>query len=183
MPTSQTQTISGNKQKTFTDYGQAAIYSITDGDAESMITYIDAMGQKFAYRMDKAAIAKEKADGKSPKPTITLSDETKEIAGVKCKKATIVVKNEETGDETSAIIWYTTELGSNDKLNLLGDEEGINGIVLGKEVKVKNIVQKSYATEIKKGKIKDIEFLIPAEAKEMTKDEFMKMIGGGGDDE
>jgi GLPGLI family protein len=183
MPTSQTLYISGNKQKTVLDLGQYAMFTITDGDAESFIFFVDAMGQKFAYRMDKAAIAKEKADDKSPKPTVTLSDETKEIAGVKCKKATMVAKDEETGDESSTIVWYTNELGSNDKLNFMGENEGITGIVLGSETKVKAITRKSYATEIKKGKVKDLEFLIPEEAKEMTKEEFMKMFGGGGEEE
>lgn len=183
MPTTQTQIINGNKQKTMIDYGQAAMYTITDGDAESEIIFIDAMGQKFAYRLDKAALAKAKEDNKSAKPTITLSDETKEIAGIKCKKATKVSKDEETGDESSSIIWYTTELGSNDKLYFTGENEGINGVVLGTETKAKTFVYKAFATEIKKEKVKDLEFMIPADAKELTKEEFMKLVGGGGDEE
>lgn len=184
LPTATTLTIRENKQKTTIDLGQYAVITITDGDAENFVFFIDAMGQKFAYRMDKAAIEKEKADAKTAKPIITMIDETKEIAGIKCKKATMVSKDEETGDETNTVVWYTEELGSNDKLNFMGESEGIKGIVLGTESKAKAVVRKSYATEINKGKVKDTEFLIPADAKEMTKDEFMKMFGGaGGEDE
>ncbi|MEI6347647.1 MAG: hypothetical protein WCP69_06850 [Bacteroidota bacterium] len=183
MPTATTTTISGNKQKVTLDMGQYAVITITDGDDESFVFYIDMMGQKFAYRLNKEAIAKEKENDKAAKPTVTKSEETKEIAGFKCKKATSVTKNEETGDETSTIVWYTEEIVVGDKFDFMGENEGIKGVTLGTESTSGKMVRKSYATEVKKEKVKDTDFLIPADAKEMTKEEFMKMLGGGGGEE
>ncbi len=188
MPTSSTMLISGNKQKTTIDYGQYAIVSIMDGDEESTLFYIDVMGQKIGYSQNKAAIAKEKEEDKSPKPTVTKSDETKEIAGVKCKKVSIVTKDEETGDETTTVIWYTEELGTNEKLNFMSSEQGINGIILGTESTSGKTVTKSYATEIIKEKVKSLEFLVPADAKifdnkEAFSAELKAKFGGGGDEE
>ncbi len=187
LPTSSTTIISGNKQKTTVDYGQYAIVSIMDGDEESTLFYIDVMGQKIGFSQNKAAIAKEKEEDKSPKPTITKSDETKEIAGVKCKKITILTKDEETGDESTTVIWYTEELGTNEKLNFMSSEQGINGIVLGTETTSGKTVTKSFATEIVKEKIKSLEFLVPADAKIFdTKEKFneeLKAKFGGGEEE
>ena len=183
MPTATTTTISGNRQKVTLDLGQYAVITITDGDAESFVFYLDMMGQKYAYRMNKEAIAKEKGGDTIKKPTYTYSEETKDIAGFKCKKATTVSKNAETGDETTSIVWYTEDLVVGDKLNFMGDNEGIKGVILGTESTSGKVVRKSYASEVKKEKIKDTDFLIPADAKEMTKEEFMKMFSGGGEEE
>ncbi len=187
MPTSTTMLISENKQKTTVDMGQYAYVSIADGDNESYMFWIDVMGQKIGYSQNKEAIAKEKAEDSSPKPVVTKSDETKEIAGIKCKKVTVVVTDEETGDVTTSTIWYTEELGTNEKLNFMSSDQGITGIILGTETVSGKTTNKSFATVIKKEKIKSTEFLIPADAEmSTTKEEFSEKIkakfGGGGDE-
>lgn len=189
MPTSTVMKISENKQKTTVDLGQYAYVSVTDGDIESSIFWIDVMGQKLGYNLDKATLDKAKTEDTSPKPVITKSEETKEIAGVKCNKMTIVSTDEETGDVTTSTIWYSEELGFNEKLNFMSSDRGITGIVLGTETSDGKMTNKSYATLIKKEKIKSTEFLIPADAemsksvKEFSENMKAKFGGGGGDDE
>ncbi len=181
MPTTQTTLILGNKQKTTVDYGQAAQIVIADGDVETMMIYIDIMGQKFLIKQSKTQI--DSIRNAQPKPIITYSDETKEIAGYKCKKAVIAYKDAETGEESQNIVWYTEDLNVGEKINFTGEAEGIKGFALATEVKNGKITIKSVAKEIKKEKVSDIEFLQPADAKELTGEEFRKMFGGGGDEE
>lgn len=187
MPKTSTRLISGNKQKSTIDYGPYAVVTILDGDNESFVMYLDVASEKHGIRLRKADIDKKKAEDKSPKPVVTLSDETKTIAGMKCKKATVVVTDEETGDVTTSILWYTDELGSNDKLDFMEKYEGVSGMILGTETTSGKIVQRSFASEIKKGKVKDLDFLLPAETTIYANQEEMKAaldakFGGGGDE-
>lgn len=178
---SQTIKISGNKQKTIVDFGPAAEISITDGDAETKVSYVDFPGGKIGYQMTKEEVKADK--DKATKPTITLTEETKDIAGFKCKKAILVTKNKENGDDMSIVVWYSEDFVVSDKLFFADDNDGIKGMILGTEVPFKKGTLKIYATEIKKEKIKDIDFLLPAEAQIITKAEFEKMKGGGGGEE
>lgn len=183
MPKTSTRLISGNMQKSTTDFGQVAIVTITDGDLETYIMYFEGGGEKHGISLKKADLEKRKAENKSPKPVVTLSDETKTIVGMKCKKATIVVTDEETGDVKTTILWYTDELGTNDKLEFMNNYEGVNGIILGEEESDGKTVRKSYAKEIKKSKVKELEFLLPAETVLYPSEEELKkaLFGDSGE--
>lgn len=180
MPKVLTMMFSGNKSKTILDAGMYAMHTITDGDNEMVLIYLDFMGQKMAYKQTKAQIDSSKANAVDP--TVKLYEETKVIAGMTCKKAEIITKDEETLEEQVTTVWYTDELGIPDKANFASQTKGINGFPLETITKSGEMTQTMTATSIKKGKVKATDFLLPSDAKEMTLDEFKAMFGGGGDE-
>ncbi len=77
--------------KTEFDLGMMATTVVVDGSAKSGLMLISAMGNKTAAKMTADDLQKqEKAKGTY---TVEYSDETKEIAGYKCKKATLKMEN------------------------------------------------------------------------------------------
>lgn len=180
MPKSLTMIISGNKSKTILDAGMYAMHTITDGDKEMLLIYLDFMGQKMAYRQTKAQLDSNRIGATDP--TVKLYEETKVIAGYNCKKAEIITKDEETLEEQITIVWYTDELGVSEKSNFASATKGITGFTMETISKNGEVTQTMTATAVKKGKIKDTDFLLPADAKEMTLEEFKAMFSGGGDE-
>ncbi len=180
MPKALTMLFSGNKSKTILDAGMYAMHTITDGDNDVVLIYLDFMGQKMAYKQTKAQIDSSKTN--TVDPTVKLYDETKVVAGMTCKKAEIITKDEETLEEHVTTVWYTDELGIPEKANFASQTKGINGFPLETITKSGEMTQTMTATAIKKGKIKATDFLLPADAKEMTLEEFRAMFGGGGDE-
>ena len=65
------------------------------------------------------------------------------------------------------------------KDNFSNQFEGITGYPLETISKGNEVSQIMTATAVKKGKVKDTEFLLPSDAKEMTLEEFRAMFGGG----
>ncbi len=180
MPKALTMMFSGNKSKTILDAGMYAMHTITDGDNDMVLIYLDFMGQKMAYKQTKTQIDSNRIN--AVEPTIKLYDETKVIAGMTCKKAEIISKDEETLEENVTTVWYTDELGISEKTNFASQTKGIKGLPLETISKSGEMTQTMTATVIKKGKVKATDFLLPADAKEMTLDEFKTMFGGGGDE-
>lgn len=176
MPKTITTIIKDNKSKTILDAGMYAMNTITDGDNETVLIYLDIMGQKMAYKQTKEEL--DKAQAEAVKPTVKLTDETKEIAGYTAKKAEITVIDEETLEENVTIIWYTDEIGVSSKANFASQHEGIDGFPLETVSKGNDVTQTMTATSVKKGKVKETEFLLPSDAKEMTLEEFKEMFGG-----
>lgn len=177
MPKAYKTIISGSKSKSILDAGMYAMNTITDGDAETLLIYLDLMGQKMAYKQTKEELDKARNEG--PKPTVKLIDETKVIAGYTCKKAEIIVIDEETLEENVTTIWYTDEIGISPKANFANQFEGVVGYPLETISKGNGMTQTMTATNVKKGKVKATEFLLPSDAKEMTLEEFRAMFGGG----
>lgn len=177
MPKAITTIIKENKSKTVLDAGMYAMNTITDGDNETLLIYLDIMGQKMAYRQTKAEI--DKAQEGAIKPTVKLTDETKQIAGYTAKKAEVTIIDEETLEENVTIIWYTDEIEISPKANFANQHDGIDGFPLETISKGNDVTQIMTAISVKKGKVKATEFLLPSDAKELTLDEFKEMFGGG----
>ncbi|MCG3166646.1 MAG: hypothetical protein POELPBGB_02426 [Bacteroidia bacterium] len=77
--------------KTEFDMGMMATTVVVDGNAKSGLMLISAMGNKTAAKMSAGDLQKqEQAKGNY---TVEYSDETKEIAGYTCKKATLKMEN------------------------------------------------------------------------------------------
>lgn len=176
MPKAITTIIKENKSKTILDAGMYAMNTITDGDNETVLIYLDIMGQKMAYKQTKEEIDKAQEEG--IKPTVKLIDETKEIAGYTAKKAEITVIDEETLEENVTVIWYTNEIGVSSKANFANQHEGVDGFPLETISKGNDVTQIMTATSVKKGRVKATEFLLPSDAKEMTLEEFKEMFSG-----
>ena len=166
--------VSGDKSKMVLNLGPASFMVINDGEKTEKITLIDQGAEmKIYFKTTKEEIEKEINEG--PKPTIKYLDETKVVAGYTCKKAEYTVKPEDKDTPTVATIWYTEEIGS-EKLNYGGEFSGLKGMALEYEMKQGEVTTKFAATEVKKGKVKDTDFFIPADFKELTAEEKQQMI-------
>jgi GLPGLI family protein len=164
LPKTSTTYIMNNKKKSHVDYGQAVIDVITDGDKKEIIVLFEQMGMKGYIKMDKNELDAAKDD--KGKTEIKYLDETKTIAGYSCKKALCINAQEETSDTTT--VFYTEELGG-EALNF-GDNqyEGLKGFPMEVQTKQGSIRITATITEVKKGKVKDTDFLIPADFTEVT---------------
>ena len=100
------------------------------------------------------------------------SSEAKTIAGYTAKKAIIHIFNED-GEDNPMVFWYSDEMGP--EVNPIFN--GIRGVALeyvlnmgeGREITLT-------AIEIKKGKVKEVDMLLPSGYEELSEDEFKKLF-------
>ena len=85
--------IKGDKRRVDMNTAMQSTSSIMDNKTKIVLMAMDIMGQKYLIRMNEADLKKEKET--APAITIKYLDETKEIAGYKCKKAEITTKSKE----------------------------------------------------------------------------------------
>ncbi len=154
------------------------ITTIDDKSNGDKTMIYDMMGNKFYFTIPGDSL-KDKKD--SIKPVIKKLDQTKIIAGYKCKKASVTSKDKEGNDKTY-YIYYTEDI----KL-VTPDEDlasaGINGVIMETEMTLGDpdddeaLTMIITATEVKKGKVKKSEYAVPPGAKEYSLDEVKKMFG------
>ncbi|MBR5831358.1 MAG: hypothetical protein IKY79_01945 [Bacteroidales bacterium] len=102
-----------------------------------------------------------------------IDGETKEIAGQKAKKARYHLFNDE-GEDKGFEVWYTDEIGPEYDLILL---MGLKGLPLEFVITSEDGSSVTYkATEIKKERLKDAEFLLPAGYAELPEEELKGII-------
>lgn len=143
--------------------------TIMDSETGKGYMVINAMGQKAAYELDKTT---EKNDD-IKKPAVNYKDETKEIAGYKCKKAELKYE----GEDEPMIIWYTDEI--TDVYNQQYNGLGISGAVMEYSVSANGMVMTMTVSEIKKETVSDDKFKVPEGYEIKPYSELMK-IGQGG---
>lgn len=151
------------------------IVSITDSKAGETITCMDIMGKKTAVKTTKEDAQKDKKD--VGEYDVKITDETKDIAGYKCKKAIITFKDKEEKGSTSEI-WYTNELAASNSEKY--SWKGIDGFMMEFAVDQKGMGMKFSCTEVKKQVVNEDLFKIPEGYTVMTQEELMKQYGGGG---
>ncbi len=160
-----------NKQKMTIPMGPVNIDIITDGDNKTSTTLLDIMGEKKYFKMSTEEINKSIAE--EPEPSIVYKEETKTIAGYVCKKAEYTTTKDD--EKTVAIVYFTEELGG-EALNYGGQFNKLKGVPLEYVVTTPDgIITTFSATEVKKGKIKETDFLIPSDYVELTPEEKEQM--------
>lgn len=170
LPTDLTIYFKGDKYAAETSGGMMDQKAVTDMKTQETTILMDMMGNKVAMKITKEDIEKEKNKGKKPKVEIT--SDTKDIAGFKCTKA--IVKSDE---GTNVEIWFTKDIAVNNAFK--EGYDGIDGLMMEYSVPQKMFTMKMTCTEVKPGTVDDKIFEIPSDYKLMTKDELMKMSGGG----
>ncbi|NLL27285.1 MAG: hypothetical protein GX259_00655 [Bacteroidales bacterium] len=181
LPTTQSVNILGKYSKVETIVPGATFVVISNGyDSTSTMLY-DIMGLgKYCVKTGKDKIAE--AIEKNKPETINYIDETKTIAGYVCKKAEYITKNEFDEKETT-IVYYNETIGG-PELNYVGNFPGLIGFPMEYVAKNKDMNMTVTATvsevKTKKVKLKDVNFFIPTDYKEITAEEFMQMLGGVG---
>lgn len=170
LPTSVIITIKGDKQRMEQLGGMATITAITDSKLKSQLILIDAMGNKMAYRV--AAKETDSALATTTPAKVKILDETKDIAGYKCKKAEVTI------DDNTAIYYFTEDMGI-DNPNWSSPFREIKGMLMEYEQSQNGLKMKFTAKTVKAEKIKDTKFMMPTDYKELTKEELKQMMGGG----
>ena len=124
---------------------------------------MDMMGSKVAIKMNPKDEKKAKKEAKVL--DIKYLDETKEIAGYKCKKAEITLE----GEEETIIVYYTEEINTQETK---AQYKGLKGFPMSYEINTPEMKMVMTVKEVKKEKVSSAEFTVPAEYEEMTMEEF-----------
>ena len=151
---------------------QGSITYISNPEIDKFMVLIEA-GLRKAAIVAKLSEMEAKQDSLKEFTTeIDLSEDTKVIAGYTCKKATITFTPIEgvEAEERMFNVFYSPQLGSL-KSNENGPYEGIDGELLEYYDVNSKIITKMVATEIIKGKVKDLDFFLPSDFKEFTPDQ------------
>jgi GLPGLI family protein len=163
--------IKGDKRRTDMNVAIQSTSAIMDSKTKSIITLMDIMGQKYLIRMNEADIKKE--EEKAPEISWKYLDETKEIAGYKCKKAEATVKPKD-GKEEVVNIFYTEEIPTSDVKEVY---KGIKGFPMEFMMNQNGIKMTFTTKSVSKELVADAKFDIPKEGyKETTMDDFQKSM-------
>jgi hypothetical protein len=170
-------TVFGNKQKTSTQWYQ----QITDGDAVTSTVLLDIPGNRMGYTQKKEAIEEALA---AVKFTYAKSEETKTICGYVCTRYDVTVLNVEEDEESKVIVYTTTEIGSGNNINSTS-LPGLTGFPLYVEQENDGVKSIQEAIEVKKAKIKSVDFMIPSDytiynSQEELQEKVQELFGSGG---
>lgn len=176
MPKMATLTIRENMSKFEISLGQmGSQMQIIDGDAKTVTSCMDMMGQKFYYIETEEDINED--IGENEDVTVDVTGETKEIAGYECKKAIVTVKDGE--DEMFFTVFFTEDIGSS-SLNIDNPYfSSIPGAMLEFEIEAGGGTMKMEAISVSKKNVSDSEFEVPEGFTKKTADEIKQMFGGG----
>jgi hypothetical protein len=174
-PKMMTVSIKGSKARTEMNVGGGLVVEILDYVAKTKVALINMMGQKFAIKSNAEEIEKENAG--QPKGTVTITNETKNIAGYNCKKA--IVTSDDDGVKSTFEVWFTDEIGGKDANFDNPLYKDINGVMLEFILKTPQASMKLSATSIDKKAVPAKDFEIPSDYTLTTQDELKGKFGGG----
>ncbi|MBL7888531.1 MAG: GLPGLI family protein [Bacteroidia bacterium] len=168
--------IKGEKRRMDMNMPMQSTISISDAKTKTVSTYMDIMGMKYLIKMNENDIKKE--EEKAPEMKIKYTDETKEVAGYKCKKAEVTLKTKD-GKEETLNVYYTEEIPTTDVKSVY---KGLKGFPLEYVIDQKGMKMKFTATKVNKETVPDSKFEISKEGyTETTMEELqnaMMKMGG-----
>ncbi|MCL2168164.1 MAG: hypothetical protein FWH59_03430 [Lentimicrobiaceae bacterium] len=171
--------ILGNKSKTVMNFGgMQEITNIWDGDKETSIFVIEIMGMGKYYK--KTSTEERKEEMKFFDFSYSYEDDFKEICGYKCQKVIATKINLEDDAITETFFYITKELGGS---KIYGEEyPGLEGFPLLTMTPLPQYCDECKmameAIKITPKKIKDIDFLLPDDAKNIDESpELKEMLG------
>lgn len=177
LPTEIVMKFKGTKCRTEMVTAMAENITLSDQkDPNAGLILLDVMGSKYAMKVDPAKIEEQKK--KLPEYDVTISTETKEIAGYMCKKA--ILKNKSNNEET--YIFYSESLPFLEN-SLTSQFKNLQGMPLEFNSKMNGLNMTMKAKSIEKLKIADSEFIASPEFKLVTEEELMRELSGGIGDE
>lgn len=163
--------IKGDKRRTDMNMAIQSTSAIMDTKTKQIVTLMDIMGQKYLIRMNEADLKKE--EEKAPETSIKYLDETKMIAGYKCKKAEITVKTKE-GKEEVVNVYYTDEIPTSDMKSAY---KGLKGFPMEYAMNQGGIKMSFVTKSVSKEPVADSKFDIPKEGyTETTMEDFQKSM-------
>ncbi len=175
IPTELVVKFKGTKSRAEFATGMTETIAITDSkDDKAAVVLIDMMGSKYAMTFSKEKIDEQRAN--MPIYDILETKETKIIAGYTCIKAVCV--NQKTSEEV--IVYYTPEIPYTEN-TFNAEFKKIKGMPMEYVAKMSNLKMTVTVREVKKDKVEDVAFIVPAEYKKVTQEELMKELGAGGE--
>lgn len=167
--------IKGDQRRMDLNMAIQSTTAITDPKTKSVITLMDVMGQKYLIRITEADLKKEEAT--APELTIKYLDETKEIAGYKCKKAEITMKTKE-GKTDVVYVYYTDEIPASE---VKAPYKGLKGFPMEYQMNQGGLRMTFTTKSVSKEAVAAGKFEIPAGYTEITMEDFQKtMLKMGG---
>jgi len=166
-------------------YGKMTSITMTDGPA--VVTKINRPDDSVEIvlidlGLKKAGLTRKDTTKNKEKFTTTIdySDDTKIIAGYKCKKAvvTFTPKDSVDAEEQTLAVFYSPDF-SGVEMNADGPYEGITGLLLEFYQVDEGLITKFVATDVKKGGVKELDFFFQSDYKEFKSgEELMKYLQG-----
>lgn len=141
-------------------------------DSKKVAQLVRIMTKKYVLMLDSAEV--QDLYSELPEMTVHFVDETKEIAGYKCKKAIITFKND-IKEEFS--VYYTNDIEIENS-NWPTPFHEIDGVLLEYRVRKYNIEMRLTATRVTKSTIDDSEFEIPPDYNKITQEEMNQIFEG-----
>ena len=143
-------------------------------DPETRIVYqlLKIMSKKYVLKLDSNEI--HQLYEELPDMKVHFTDETKEIAGYKCKKAVVTFKKN-IKEEFS--IFYTDDIAIKNS-NWCTPFNEISGVLLEYHVRKYNYEMKLTAIKVVKVDIDDTEFEVPSDYEPISQDEMDKIFEG-----
>jgi len=157
----------GTKSRTETASLMGNQVVISDAKKDYGVVLMDMIGQKMA--IEPTAEEMKDAKDRNDKMTVKYLNETKTVAGIKCKKAIISAADEEFPLE----VYYTEEY-SNYNAN---DMKQLKGMPLEYSIKANGLEMRMVAQSVTAEKVADSQFEIPADYQKMTSKELEQMFG------
>ncbi|MCX7863109.1 MAG: DUF4412 domain-containing protein [Bacteroidales bacterium] len=173
MPSEVVWTYKGAKSSMLMKTAFGNINVIANADTKEQIVLYDMMGQKMAIKSSKEET--EAALKDIPEVKVVETNETKKIAGYNCKKIEI------SDGKTTTNVYVTNDINI-PNANWNGQYKNVQGVLMEYSQKANPDGDAQIiftAKEVKKAKIKDNAFEIPADYKQMSMTEFKQMFGGG----
>ena len=170
----------GNKSKVVqTIEGMYSMTLIQDGDNETNTIIIEAMGMGKYYKKTTTEELKEK--NKFLDYSYKYIDEYKEVCGYKCQKVIGTVTNLEDDSNTETIYYVTKEIGGS-KINNVSEHLGLEGFPLITLTPMPQFCDECMmsleAIKITPKKIKEVDFLLPSDAKNLDDEPELKEMFG-----
>jgi len=163
--------IKGDKRRVDMNMPMQSTSAIIDGKSNTVITLMDIMGMKYLIRMNEAEIKKEQE--KAPETKIKYTNETKIVAGYKCKKAEVTVVSKD-GREETLNVFYTEDIPASDVKSAY---KGLKGFPLEYAISQGGMKLQFTATNVNSEKVSDSKFDIPKEGyTETSFEDFQKAM-------
>jgi len=169
-----TVSILGNKSKSVTKFEGINITQVWDGDRGTAFSLIELMGMGKFYKRWDAEQHKERL--RFSDFDFSYEDDFKDILGHKCQKVIVTITNLEDDSQVEVILYVTKDIGTA-KLN--GEQfPGLEGYPLMQIASIEQYcdgcTQVMEAIKITPKKMKDVDFLLPNDARNIDDDPEMK---------
>ncbi len=151
---------------------QSTVFNLKD---KTGFVLIDVMGQKYAIRQDAQKYEDELTNTETE---VTITNNTKKIAGYVCKEALLQVNDKESGEKYDMKVYFTDEIEMPYQNSSNPVFKDIPGVMLQFDVHNDKMNMQFSAINVKKMKVSDEQFEFPKGYTITTKEELQKMLGG-----